>query len=146
MTTQTTNAFSFPREYSFPPFFTLQPHSTTLHAQSQKWASLILSYCRHNRLWKLSLVDAASSPLFYNATINKRLSLNDAREMVEFLRKDGRAEWIEGGGKEAAKEGKVRAWIWWRRPEEWAGVIADWVSDMRGREWEGRGERGEMRN
>jgi hypothetical protein len=31
-----------------------------------------------------------------------------------------RAEWIDGANKGAA-------WIWWRRPEEWAGVIAEWV-------------------
>lgn len=31
-----------------------------------------------------------------------------------------RAEWIDGGSKSVA-------WIWWRRPEEWAGIVADWV-------------------
>lgn len=38
-----------------------------------------------------------------------------------------RAEWIEpstAGGNQAPK---TVAWIWWRRPEEWADVIADWV-------------------
>lgn len=35
-----------------------------------------------------------------------------------------RAEWVEGlAGKE-----KTLAWIWWRRPEEWAALIAGWVS------------------
>ena len=34
-----------------------------------------------------------------------------------------RAEWIGGEG-----GGKGVVWIWWRRPEEWAGVILDWVS------------------
>ena len=32
-----------------------------------------------------------------------------------------RAEWIEGTG-------KTVVWVWWRRPEEWAGILADWVS------------------
>ena len=117
----TPSSFSFPREYNFPPFFTRQTISTTFHAQCQKWSSLILAYCRHNKIWKLSLVDAATTPLFQNKKINKGLSLNDAREFVSFMQKDGRAEWI-------GKEESV-AWIWWRNPEEWAGAIADWVSE-----------------
>lgn len=48
----------------------------------------------------------------------------DAREMLEFMRKEGRAEWV---GKTAGEEGGT-AWIWWRTPEEWAGAIAEWVS------------------
>ncbi|RDW66179.1 hypothetical protein BP6252_09814 [Coleophoma cylindrospora] len=39
--------------------------------------------------------------------------------MLDFMCKEGRAEWI---GAE-----KNVAWIWWRSPEEWAAAIADWV-------------------
>lgn len=31
-----------------------------------------------------------------------------------------RTEWIDGGS-------KTVAWVWWRRPEEWAEILADWV-------------------
>lgn len=24
---------------------------------------------------------------------------------------------------------KTVAWIWWRRPEEWAGILADWIEN-----------------
>lgn len=34
-----------------------------------------------------------------------------------------RAEWVGG-----ESGGKAVAWIWWRTPEEWAGVLVDWVS------------------
>lgn len=67
-----------------------------------------------------------SSPLFYNERINKRLELKDAREMVEFMRKEGRAEWI---GNPKTEEGRNTAWIWWRNPEEWAAAIAEWVEE-----------------
>jgi ESCRT-II complex subunit VPS25 len=126
-TASSNTTFVFPREYHFPPFFTRQTHSSTFHAQCQKWSSLILSYCRHHRLYRLSLIDAISTPLFYNMALNKRLSINDAREIIQFMRKEGRAEWVgAGSGKEG--EGNV-AWIWWRNPEEWAGLIADWVDE-----------------
>lgn len=49
----------------------------------------------------------------------------DAREVVEFMRREGRAEWI---GRPGTGEEGGTAWIWWRTPEEWAVAIAEWVS------------------
>jgi ESCRT-II complex subunit VPS25 len=71
-------------------------------------------------------VDAVDSDLFWNKRIGKRLELNDAREMLEFMRKEGRAEWISIG---KGDEGRNTAWIWWRNPDEWAGAIAEWVEE-----------------
>ncbi|KAA6411079.1 MAG: hypothetical protein FRX48_05390 [Lasallia pustulata] len=65
-------------------------------------------------------------PLFHNSELRKRLSLHDAREVVDWMtRQEGseRAEWI---GKEGEKS---VAWIYWRRPEEWAEVLGDWVEE-----------------
>lgn len=122
------STFQFPPTYSFPPFFTPQPNSTTRLSQLQKWSSLIQSWCRHHRIYRLSLIEAIDSPLFHNATLRKRLSLSEARAVLDWMAKpeeEGgggkRAEWIDGGSKSVA-------WIWWRRPEEWAGIVADWVS------------------
>ncbi|KAI1929604.1 hypothetical protein LOZ58_002844 [Ophidiomyces ophidiicola] len=120
-------AFPFPAAYSFPPFFTLQPNTQTRLSQFQKWSALIQSYCRHRRLYRLSLVDAIDSPLFHNKEIRKRLSLEDARRIVDWMcgAEGGvRAEWVGG---DAA--GKSVAWVWWRTPEEWAAMIADWVEE-----------------
>jgi ESCRT-II complex subunit VPS25 len=64
--------------------------------------------------------------LFWNKRIGKRLSREDAREIVEFMRKDGRADWVSGG-KEGTGDGEF--WVWWRTVEEWAGRIADWVEE-----------------
>lgn len=55
------------------------------------------------------------------------MGLGEARAVLDWMAKaeeEGgggrRAEWIDGGG-------KTVAWVWWRRPEEWAGILADWV-------------------
>lgn len=69
-------------------------------------------------------MDAIDTDLFWNKKIGKKMALNDARDMVEFMRKEGRAEWV---GRGADNVEKNVAWIWWRNPEEWAGAIADWV-------------------
>ena len=131
--------FVFPREYHFPPFFTRQTNLTTHHAQLTKWSSLILSFCQHHRIFKLSLSSfnpsqqpptnptpssentAPVETLFYNAKINRRLSTADIKEVVSFMRKQGTAE-------PAGEDGDV-VWIYWRRPEEWAASVEKWVDD-----------------
>jgi ESCRT-II complex subunit VPS25 len=150
MTNASSPAFTFPTTYSFPPFFTPQPNSSTRHSQLQKWSSLIQAWCRHHRIYRLSLIDAIDSPLFHNSVLRKRVSLSEARAIVDWMVKseeDGgggrRAEWVSGGaggvsgtGEGAGGSGvggtgaagKIVAWIWWRRPEEWAELLADWVS------------------
>lgn len=129
--------FPFPREYSFPAFFTRQTNLNTLHAQLVKWAALVLAYCRHHRIFKLPLspdsssssaattVAATSGPsasadeLFHNRRLNRRLALADVREVIDFMRKDGRAEYVSEGGDVV--------WVYWRTPEEWGALIEAWV-------------------
>lgn len=142
MTTTTpspTTPFPFPREYSFPAFFTRQTNLNTLHAQLVKWAALVLAYCRHHRIFKLPLTPdsgpsttaaaatsdlsapapASADELFHNRRINRRLALADVREVIDFMRKDGRAEYVSDGGDVV--------WIYWRTPEEWGTLIEAWV-------------------
>ncbi|CAP66597.1 uncharacterized protein PODANS_4_8930 [Podospora anserina S mat+] len=123
-----TAAFTFPKEHSFPPFFTPQINLSTRHAQLSKWSSLILAYCRHHKLYRISLSDATTSPasviypLFNNETINRRLEVSYMREMIDFMKRQGRAEWYGG------KEGDL-AWVYWRTPEEWAGLLERWADE-----------------
>ncbi|KAK4463856.1 vacuolar protein-sorting-associated protein 25 [Cladorrhinum samala] len=125
--------FQFPREYSFPPFFTPQTNLTTHHAQQTKWAALVLAYCRHYRIFRLSIspspatASSQSAPphdtsdLFHNKQLNRRLSPAHIRSVIDFLRKDGRAEYLDPKG-----SGDV-AYVYWQTPEEWAGIIESWV-------------------
>lgn len=127
--------FQFPPTYNFPPFFTPQPNSNTRLSQLEKWSSLIQAWCRHHHQYRLSLTDAIDSPLFHNTTLRKRLDLAGARDVVEWMTKSEeeggggrRAEWLDASaGVNGAP--KSIAYIWWRRPEEWADVIADWVEN-----------------
>lgn len=135
-TTPPQTPFPFPREYSFPAFFTRQTNLNTLHAQLVKWAALVLAYCRHHRIFKLPLspdsgpsttnpnttdpsASASADELFHNRRINRRLALADVREVIDFMRKDGRAEYVSDGGDVV--------WIYWRTPEEWGTLIEAWV-------------------
>ena len=116
--------FAFPKSYSYPPFFSPQPTLQTRQAQLRKWSILVQKYCRHYRIYELSIIDGLETPLFYNAALKKRLSLKDAKEVIEYMTSpegDGRAEWLSPE--------KASAWIWYRKPEEWASMIAGWVEE-----------------
>ncbi|PCG96173.1 ESCRT-II complex, Vps25 subunit, N-terminal winged helix [Penicillium occitanis (nom. inval.)] len=132
--TTTPSGYTFPEVYDWPAFFTLQPNTQTRQAQMRRWANLISDWCRFHRTFRLTLTEAVESPLFYNARMRKRIGLQEARMIVDWMamsQEDGgggrRAEWVPasaaGGGE------KTIAWIWWRRPEEWAKVISDWVEE-----------------
>ncbi|KAF1995889.1 ESCRT-II complex, vps25 subunit [Amniculicola lignicola CBS 123094] len=140
--------FQFPPQYSFPPFFTLQPIASTRSSQLVSWSVYIQSYCRHHRLFSLTLIDALQTPLFYNDQLGRRLGLRDAQAVINWMcGSEGqfRAEWIASTttGSTAAKlrkgnddsntnavqaEGEGgKCWVFWRRPEEWASVLEEWV-------------------
>ncbi|MCJ1311477.1 hypothetical protein MMC25_005149 [Agyrium rufum] len=126
------SSFPFPPYYSFPPFWTPQPTVATRQAQLHKWSSLIQSYCRAKRIWNLTLVDALETPLFHNARLRKRLTLGEVRDVVDWMTKEEggrRAEWVGKAGERLGGAGGGTAWIYWRRPEEWAEVIAGWVDE-----------------
>jgi ESCRT-II complex subunit VPS25 len=119
-------------QYSFPPFFTLQPTATTRSSQLSSWSTHIQSYCRHHRIFSLTLIDALSTPLFHNATINRRLNLRDAKAILAWMASPeggSRAEFISTSTKKkgTAEEEGGRVWIYWRRPEEWAAALEEWV-------------------
>jgi len=72
----------------------------------------------------LSVVDYQNTELFKNAKLNKTLYSDDIKKVIDFMvSPDGqqRAEWVTPA--------RASAWIWWRRPEEWASSIASWVEE-----------------
>ncbi|KAL4874344.1 ESCRT-II complex subunit-domain-containing protein [Aspergillus karnatakaensis] len=130
LSTTTTTPFRFPARHSYPPLYSIQPNANSRVEQFKIWSNLIQSWCRHHRIFKLTLAEALESPLFRNANLKRQLSLGDARTVLDWMSKGEeeagggkRAEWVDSAG--AAWKGVV--WIWWKRPEEWAGIIADWV-------------------
>ncbi|PHH88508.1 hypothetical protein CDD83_7446 [Cordyceps sp. RAO-2017] len=117
--------FAFPREYHFPAFFTRQTNLTTHHAQLSKWAALVLAYARHHRLFRLRLSAAADSDLFCNRRLDRRLAPADIRDLVDFMRRDGRAEPVAP----AEPEPPDVVFLYWRRPDEWAALVEAYVDD-----------------
>ncbi|KAK5012032.1 putative vacuolar protein-sorting-associated protein [Cryomyces antarcticus] len=172
LTTTTTTAttlpstFPLPSRTSFPPFYTLQPNLETRTRQLTLWSSLIQSYCAHQRLAKLSLASALASPLFRNDALGRRLSLLDARAVLDWMcsaEGGGRAEWLREKPSSGASAGgaagpalqKNTCYVYYHTPAEWADLLYGWVESTgqrgavltlyelvqgdagRGMEWEG---------
>jgi ESCRT-II complex subunit VPS25 len=83
--------------------------------------------------------------------LRKGLDIREARAVVDWMTKSEeeggggrRAEWIpDAGGTSSGVMGSAQgqgpravAWIWWKRPEEWADLLVEWV--------EGTGQRGSV--
>jgi ESCRT-II complex subunit VPS25 len=131
LSTNNVNRFPVPTTLLVPALLhaPTRPHHTLLAALV--WSSLIQSYCRHNHIFQLSVIDALSTPLFHNATLSRQLSLRDAKAIFAWMASPeggNRAEWISSGGKKKPDEGEGgRVWVYWRRPEEWAAQLEEWV-------------------
>ncbi|KAK9479660.1 ESCRT-II complex subunit-domain-containing protein [Lipomyces japonicus] len=118
------SGFAFPSIYSFPPFFTKQPNHQTWSSQLSLWSDLILAYCRYNRIWRVDLNTAIEWDLFNNRDINRSLKLDTSREILDNMVKKGDAEWASGSKNNSHHSSAI---IYWKRPEEWANLISDWI-------------------
>ncbi|KAI2658886.1 Vacuolar protein-sorting-associated protein 25 [Labeo rohita] len=118
-------SFEWPWQYNFPPFFTLQPNVDTRQKQLAAWCSLVLSYCRHRKLYTLDVLEAQESPVFNNKKIERKLSVEAIQVVFEELRKKGNLEWLD--------KNKSRCLIMWRRPEEWGKLIYQWALQADGK-------------
>ncbi|KAI0477671.1 ESCRT-II complex subunit-domain-containing protein [Xylariaceae sp. FL0804] len=85
---------------------------------------------------------AAADSLFHNRRIGRRLAPAAAREVLETMRREGRAERVGGGGGGSSSSSNL--WggggdddggggdvylVYWRTPEEWAALVEAWVED-----------------
>jgi hypothetical protein len=104
------SAFVWPQHYSFPPFFSKQPNVETNAMRVQMWKDLILGYCRHHRVFVLNVHEAvATSPLFGNEAISRRLQPADANEIFHLMASAGLAEWYTSG---ATRRPATSAVLW----------------------------------
>lgn len=118
---QKDDIMDWPWEYSFPPFFTLQPHQPTREKQLQSWKHLVISYCQANTLSTLDLIEAGDLPLFFNSSIDRRLSLDEIREVCEHLESSGNLEWTD--------KSRRRAYVFWKSPAQFGTEIYRWVTE-----------------
>ncbi|KAF7996280.1 hypothetical protein HCN44_001912 [Aphidius gifuensis] len=111
----------WPWQYTFPPFFTLQPHAETKEKQLAAWKNLVLDYYRATKQSILDLREIHSSPLFNNTAIQRKLSVDVVQLILDNLFKSNNAMPLD--------KSKQRWLIYWHTFEEWGDIIYSWVQD-----------------
>ncbi|PWY97702.1 ESCRT-II complex, vps25 subunit [Testicularia cyperi] len=144
---------SLPAVHSFPPFYTLQPNPTSRSQQLSQWRSLILDFCRHYRIFTLSIsptsasaasslsgapgvYDAATSDssasdphrsLFKNSKIQRSLSTESIRTIFADLVSHKQAVWEDVPASAKSTVSGTRISVYWKTPQEWGDSIYDWI-------------------
>lgn len=120
--------FHFPTYASFPPFYTIQPNLTTRARQLELWSSLIISYCAHHSIFRLSLSSPPAN-LFSNTSLKRSLKPADIRTVLEYMSQaenGGRIEFISPAMR---GEQSNTCYVYWRTLTEWADAIYAWVDE-----------------
>ncbi|CAG8518021.1 3596_t:CDS:2 [Cetraspora pellucida] len=98
----------------------LQTQPATRQTQIALWSEIILAYFMHHKLFRLELSESLNSELFDNKGIQRRIKLGTLQCIIDTMVKEGTAEWDSQSKKNVAL-------IYWRKPEEWATLINNWV-------------------
>ncbi|XP_005183387.1 vacuolar protein-sorting-associated protein 25-like [Musca domestica] len=112
--------FQWPWEYTFPPFFTLQPHEETRQQQLNVWSELFLKYLKHLNKFTVN-INEGSFPLYYNESLNRRLSPSMILQILQKLQSTGHAQPLDK---------KRQEWqVYWHTLEEYGNMIYDWIQE-----------------
>ncbi|RXG55107.1 Vacuolar protein-sorting-associated protein 25 [Armadillidium vulgare] len=111
--------FSWPWQYNFPPFFTLQKNKDVLKVQLDTWCNLVIDWGKFHNIVQLDVAEAPSLDVFKNTDIKRNLSPESVLVVLDELAQRGNLEWTD----------KKRALLFWRSPAEWAEKIYSWVQN-----------------
>lgn len=117
-------------QYSFPPFFTIQPNTETRRLQMDAWCEIILDYCRRHRVFTLNVAESLTRPPFRNDAISRSLNEASLQTILNEMAKRGRIEWIRPDGerkKNTENEGTNACLVYWLKADEWAATVERWV-------------------
>lgn len=120
--------FTFPSYSSYPPLYTLQPNLTTRARQLELWSDLIISYCAHHCIFKLS-ISSLPSDLFHNANLRRSLKPSDIRTVLDFMSKPDNGSRIEWIPPSTRSEQANSCFVLWKTLGEWADAIYTWVDE-----------------
>ncbi|KAI5632855.1 ESCRT-II complex subunit domain-containing protein [Phthorimaea operculella] len=110
---------TWPWQYNFPPFFTIQPHTETRTKQLEAWEQLISDYLKANKQSTIDIREAQNTPLFNNTSIERKLSQESILTILEDMARKGRA---------APVDKSKNVWeIYWHSLDEWGNMVYSWA-------------------
>lgn len=114
-----TAEFAWPWQYDFPPFFTIQKNADTKLKQLEAWAALILNFHKHHKILKITVAESLRSPLFCNTAIDRKLSTDDVKILLDYLHKKGSIEW---DNKQCSS-----CTVLWYTLDRWSDLVYKWA-------------------
>ena len=113
-------SYKFPPIHNFKPFYTYQDQSLPAsRLQMAAWIDIILHYMKSKKMNELDLDKALNTELFNNKAIGRQIRRSHAEMILARMVESQNASYID------EKKGKVK--IIWRKPEDWAEIIAKWA-------------------
>lgn len=90
-----TEEFTWPWQYDFPPFFTLQPNEETRRKQMDAWCQLVLGYFQSKRQTSLDMPSLMTThtQLFNNPKISRKANPQLIQAVLDELHRRGNLEW-----------------------------------------------------
>lgn len=110
----------WPECYSMPPFFTIQPVAETRAKQMKMWIDLIIAFQKANGRSEINTEKDFGLPLFKNSKINRSLSVEGIRTVLEDMVARGYGEWQD--------DNKIVCSTTERSVEDWAQLIYKWAT------------------
>jgi ESCRT-II complex subunit VPS25 len=91
-------AYEHPPHFHFPPFFTLQPVPSSRAKQLQLWGAYVADYASAHGLTRISISEQKGhADLFSNEAIERRLTPDAVRAVLDHLVACGQAVWDSAG-------------------------------------------------
>lgn len=112
----------WPWQYSFPPFFSLQPHTETRSKQIAAWKTLILEYFKASKQSTLDINEATNLPVFNNTAINRKLNTAALLTILSELQNSGNAAPID--------KQKTIWEIYWHTLDEWGNIVYAYIMNI----------------
>lgn len=114
-------SYKFPPIHNFPPFYTFQEGSReALRIQVSSWTEILLKYMKSKKQNILDLKSAIDSDIFNNKKINRKMSIEDARKIIEQMVQSQNAEYIDENNRDKIK-------VIWRTAGDWGEIIRNWA-------------------
>jgi len=86
----------------------------------ESWSAIVLDYSRIFVIHIININELRNEYPFNNSKINKKLTLSQVREIIDYLVKQNIAQWLD-------EKQKTRARIYWKANEEWADELLDFM-------------------
>uniref|UniRef100_A0A6A7G6V7 Vacuolar protein-sorting-associated protein 25 n=1 Tax=Hirondellea gigas TaxID=1518452 RepID=A0A6A7G6V7_9CRUS len=109
----------WPPFYHFPPFFSVQSVKITKDQQISMWINFILDFQKYSKKNLIYIEKDVNSPPFSNPKINRTLSVDFLRLILDELCTRGYGKWQDD-------EHTVCSTTW-KTYDEWANILYKWA-------------------